>query len=176
MMSLFYSRFRFFLFGIIFLMLATTGCFSYSFTGASIPDDVETVYIPFFADQSSSGIGDLSDQLNNILIERFINQTRLQLADSRADADVVLEGSITSYESGPFSVTGEETSDQNEVTISVEATYQYTDEDEPEWESSFSGNGTYDPNENPIDGEANAAAEALEQLANNMFNDAVSDW
>lgn len=161
---------------LISLLLISGGCFSYSFTGTSIPSDVETVYIPFFADRSSSGVGDLSDQLNSILIERFINQTRLRLADNQGEADAVLEGSITAYDSRPFSVSGDEQSDQNEVTISVNATYQYTDEDEPEWETSFSGKGTYDPNENPIDGETEAAIEALEQIANNMFNDAVSGW
>lgn len=158
------------------LLLLASGCFRYSFTGASIPDEIESVYIPFFADQSSSGIGDLSDRLNNILVDRFINQTRLRLADSRAEADAVLEGSITSYNNRPFSITGDEQSDQNEVTISVNATYIYTDEEDAEWSTTFSGKATYDPNEDPIEGETIAAVEALEQIANNMFNDAVSGW
>lgn len=161
---------------IILIAFTLSGCFRYSFTGASIPDDVESIYIPFFADQSSGGVGNLSDLLNDALVDRFVNQTRLQLANSRDGADAVLEGSIVNYTNEAFSVSGEGESSLNEVTISVRATFQYVDEEEAEWSSTFSGSETYDTNENPIDGETNAAIEALNQVADNMFNDAVSDW
>ena len=164
---------------LIFFLLASLsigGCFRYSFSGTSIPEDVNSIFLPFFADQSSSGIGDLSDRLNQTLINRFINQTRLQLANSRGDGDAILEGSIVSYTNQPFSVTGDDQADQNEVSISVRATYQYSDKNEPEWSKTFTGKSTYDPNEDPIEGETTAAEEALTQIVNNMFNDAVSGW
>ncbi|NGP76085.1 LptE family protein [Balneolaceae bacterium YR4-1] len=158
------------------VLLLASGCVRYSFTGTSIPENVSSIFIPFFADQSSSGIGDLSDRLNQIIINRFINQTRLRSANSRGEADAVLEGSIVSYQNRPFSITGDQEAEQNEVTITVRATYQYTDQEQPEWSNSYTGKATYDPNEDPIQGETNAAEEAIEQIANNMFNDAVSGW
>lgn len=167
---------RIYLLILVLALFTITGCFRYSFTGTSIPDDVNSIYIPFFADQSSSGFGDLSDRLNQVLVDRFINQTRLQLANTRDGADAILEGSIVSYRNAPFTVTGDEQASLNEVTITVRATFQYAQKEQPEWNSSFTGKGTYDPNENPIEGESEAAAEALTQIANNMFNDAVSGW
>ncbi|MCW9709104.1 LptE family protein [Fodinibius salsisoli] len=164
------------LFLVLFISIIGSGCIRYSFTGASIPENVNSVYIPFFADQSSSGVGNLSDRLNEALIDRFINQTRLQLANSRATADAVLEGSITNYRNGPFSITGDDETTRNEVTINVRATYQYIEKDKPEWNKTFSGAATYDTNENPIEGEETAAEEALGRVADNMFNDAVSGW
>ena len=164
---------------LLFLLLIGTvlnGCFRYSFTGTSIPSEVESIYIPFFANQSTSGVGNLSERLNEALINRFVSQTRLQLANTRGAADAVLEGSIVSYTNEPFSITGEEQTSENEVTIRVRATYAYNDRDEPEWTSTFSGSATYDINQNPIEGETIAAEEALTQVANNIFNDAVSDW
>lgn len=161
---------------ILALLVLLAGCFRYSFTGTSIPEGVNRIFIPFFADQSSSGIGDLSDQLNQSLINRFINQTKLRPANNRADADAVLEGSIVSYQNRPFSVTGEEVADQNQVSISVRATFTFTDQDQPEWNKTFVGSSTYDPNDEPIEGERRAAEEALAQVSNNMFNDAVSGW
>lgn len=152
------------------------GCLRYSFTGASIPDGVETIYIPFFPDQSNSGLGDLSNRLNEVLINRFVNQSSLGLANSEADADVVLDGVITSYSNRPFTISDDERATQNEVTITVRATYAYADQEEPEWNNTFSGKFTYDPAEDPIEGENQAANSALEQIANNMFNDAVSNW
>lgn len=158
------------------LILLAVSCVRYSFTGTSIPENVNSIFIPFFADQSSSGIGDLSDRLNQTIINRFIDQTRLTPANSRGEADAVLEGSIVSYQNRPFTITGDEETEQNEVTITVRATFQYTGEEKPEWTTSFTGKATYDPNEDPIQGETNAAEEAIEQIANNMFNDAVSGW
>ncbi len=166
---------RIYIFTISFL-LTLTGCVSYGFTGTSIPEGVETIYIPFFANQTSSAVPDLSDRLNNVLIERFINQSSLLLTNNRSNADAILEGSIISYSNEPFSITGENRAEQNEVTIVVEATYRYPEKEEPVYSKRFTGSATYDPNENPIEGETNAAQEALEQIANNMFNDAVSGW
>jgi hypothetical protein len=156
--------------------LLLSSCFRYSFTGTSIPDNVNSVYIPFFADQSSSSVGNLSDRLNQALVDRFINQTRLRLANNRANADAVLEGSITQYSNEPFSISGDQQTSSNEVTISVRATFQYTDKEQAEWSKAFSGSDNYDTNESPIEGESTAADNALSQIANNMFNDAVSGW
>jgi len=161
---------------LLLLIVISSGCFRYGFTGTSIPEDVNSIFLPFFADQSGGSIGDLSDRLNEILINRFIEQTRLNLANSRSEADAVIEGAIVSYDNQPFSATGDERANQNEVTINVRATYQFNNREKPEWTTIFTGKSTFDPNDDPIEGETTAAVEALEQVVNNIFNDAVSDW
>ncbi|MBP3191189.1 LptE family protein [Natronogracilivirgula saccharolytica] len=153
-----------------------SGCIRYSFTGVTIPSDVRTIYIPFFSDRSGSGIGDLSDQLNDAMIDRFINQSRLQLTDSPENADVIIEGTITSYSNRPFSVAGDQRADLNRVQIGVQATYKYVGSDEPEWQKNFTGNYEYDPSEDPVDGEIEAIFEAMLRLADSMFNDAMGEW
>ncbi len=158
------------------LLFLSSGCLRYSFTGTSIPDGVNTIYIPFFPDQSNSGFGDLSDRLNLALIERFVNQSRLQLANNESDADAILDGSIVSYSNRPFSIGGDEQANQNQISISVRGSFQYQTEDEALWNKSFTGTFTFDPTDDPINGEEEAADEALEQIANDMFNDAVSSW
>ncbi|MDR9418882.1 LPS assembly lipoprotein LptE [Gracilimonas sp.] len=161
---------------ILCIGLMMGGCIRYSFTGASIPPGVNSVYIPFFPDQSNSGLGDLSNRLNEALINRFVNQSKLQLANNEEEADAVLDGTIASYSNRPFSIGGNEQANENQVSITVRATFLYTAEDEPEWSTSFTGTANYDPTTDPIEGENNAANTALEQVANNMFNDAVSNW
>jgi hypothetical protein len=160
----------------ILLLALLSGCISYSFTGTSIPSNVSDIYIPFFPDRSQSGLGDLSDRLNRALVNRFVNQSRLSLADEQQDADSFVEGAIQNYINRPFSVGGDEQANLNEVQITVRASFQYAEDDEPLWTKSFSGNATYDVLENPVDGELEAAETALQQIANNMFNDAVSNW
>lgn len=161
---------------ILILLFFLTGCLQYSFTGTSIPSDVQTIYIPFFPDRSQSGLGNLSDRLNRALVERFVNQSRLSLANDKETSDAFVEGSIQAYVNRPFSIGGDQQANRNEIQITVRATFQYASEDEPLWTKSFSGNATYDVLENPVDGELEAAETALQQIANNMFNDAVSNW
>lgn len=156
--------------------LFIAGCISYSFTGTSIPSDVRTIYIPFFPDQSQSGLGDLSDRLNRALIQRFVNQSRLSLGNDKESSDAFVEGALQRYSNRPFSVRGDEQANINEIQITVRASFQYQKDDEPLWSKNFSGNATYNTLENPVEGELEAAEEALQQIANNMFNDAVSNW
>jgi hypothetical protein len=153
-----------------------SGCFRYSFTGAAIPSNVSTIFIPFFQDNSSSGLSDLSDQLNVALINRFVNQTRLRLVSSEDQADIVFDGTITGYSNQPFSVAGDQTASLNRVQITVNAIYRFTSEEEFRWSRSFSGQAEYDPAEDPLGGELFAASEAMERIAQNMFNDSVGRW
>lgn len=158
------------------LLFVCTSCMSYSFTGASIPNDVDTIYISFFSDNSQSGLGTLSDRLYNALVNRFVNQSSLSLNNDQEDADSWMEGAIQSYRNRPFSVGGDEQANLNEIQIVVRATFQYAGSDEPVYSKSFTGTATYDVLDNPVDGELQAASEALQQIANNAFNDAVSNW
>ena len=158
------------------ILIFLSGCITYSFTGTSIPADVNSIYIPFFPDRSQSGLGDLSDRLNRALINRFVNQSRLSLSSDEETADAYVEGAIQNYVNRPFSIGGDQQANLNEIQITVQATFQFARDDEPLWTKSFSGSATYDVLENPVDGEIEAAQTALQQISNNMFNDAVSSW
>jgi len=161
---------------VLILSISLTGCLRYSFTGVTIPSDVRTIYIPFFQDQSGSGLGDLDDLLTDALINRFVNETRLTLTNSREDADVIIEGLITSYSNQPFSVAGDQRATLNRVQIGVQASYTYTNSEQPEWDKRFNSNAEFDPGEDPIDGENEAVSEAVSRIAENMFNDAMGEW
>lgn len=157
------------------LPLLLNGCAYYSFTGATIPENLNTIAIPLVVDNSVNTIPSLSDELTELLINRFVNQTRLSLAPNEFEADAVLVAEIQRYSNTPSSVSGEETAARNRVTISVNIVY--TDEvDEKELLSrSFSNFEEYDPLEN-IEGETEAALAALVNVADDIFAAATSNW
>lgn len=121
-------------------------------------------------------MGDLTDRLNRALINRFINQSRLSFTNNEDDADATLIGAIQKYQNRPFSIGGDEQANINQIQITVRATFKFADVDEPEYSKSFTGSATYDVLTNPVDGEIEAAEEALQEIANTAFNDAVSSW
>lgn len=153
-----------------------SSCFRYSFSGVAIPPDIRTIYIPFFPDNSTSGLSFLSDDLNEALINRFVNQSRLNLINDAELADAIIDGRIISYRNNPFSVAGDQRATLNRVDISVRASFKYNREDKAEWDKTFNGVAEFDPTIDPIDGERNAVLQALERIAQNMFNDALGSW
>ncbi len=161
---------------LLICLVTLPGCLRYGFTGINIPSEIRTVYIPFFPDQSGSGLGDLSDNLNQALVNRFVNQSRLNLTSNSANADMLLEGEIRDYSNEPFSVADDRRAELNRVTIRVRAEARFADNDSPEWDKTFTGTFEYDPTEAGADGEIDAAFQAMEDLADDMFNDALGDW
>ena len=158
------------------LLAFNSSCFRYSFSGTSIPADVNTIYIPFFPSQASQGLSNLPDLLNEALVERFVNQSRLRLTNSADEADIVIDGYISRYNNGPFSIAGNEEASLNRVEVIVYASFRYATEDAPLWQKNFNGFNDFDPNEDPIQGENTAASEAVTQIAQKMFDDSIGNW
>ena len=146
----------------------------YSFTGASIPENLNTIAIPLVVDNSLNTIPELSDRLTEELVERFVSQTRLSLVENEEDADAVLTVEIQRYNNAPASISGDEVAATNRVTITVMVVYQDQTEDEELLRRSFSNFEDYDPLE--IDNETVAAIAALENVADDIFAAATSNW
>ncbi len=160
--------------GVFLLLTCLGGCAYYSFTGATIPANLNTLAIPLVVDNSVNTIPSLSDELTEELINRFINQTRLSLAPNESDADAVLSAEISRYTNAPSSVSGDETAARNRITISVSVVYLDQTEDRELLNRSFSNFQEYDPID--IDGETEAALVALENVAEDIFAAATSNW
>lgn len=153
------------------------GCGYYSFTGAALPQHVNTIAIPVLEDQARSSLPNMADELTELLIDRFVRQTRLSLVSDESGADTVLSGAIDRYSNRPASVGGQERATLNRVDISV--TVQFTDRLKGQDlipRRTFSAFGEYDPVAKPLEGESDAASAALAQIADDIFNAATSNW
>jgi len=159
------------------LTLAAGGCGYYSFTGAALPEHIDTIAIPVFEDQAASSLPNLADVLTELLIDRFVGQTRLSLVSDELNADTVLSGAIDRYDNRPASVGGQERATLNRVNITV--TVQFADRLKGQDlvpRRTFSAFGEYDPIADGLDGESDAASDALAQIADDVFNAATSNW
>jgi len=160
----------------IALGLAASGCAYYSFSGATIPSQLNTVSIPLAVDNTISPINSLDQDLTDLLTDRFVGQTRLRLQTSEQQADAVLNTRIQSYQNEPVSVSGDERASRNRVTIRVAVTYVDQVDDQNMLDQTFSSFGEYDPAQGGLDGERTAAQEALENIAEDVFTAATSNW
>jgi Lipopolysaccharide-assembly len=154
--------------------LSLAGCGWYSFSGASIPDHLETIAIPLVQDNSVSRIGTLDAQMTELLINRFVRQTRLSLSTRPENANAALVVTITRYQNLPTSVSGNEQATRNRVTITATARYTDNVEDRSMLDRSFSAYEEYDPL-NPAEEEV-AALATMGKLVDDIFTASTSNW
>lgn len=158
------------------MVLCVSGCGYYNFTGASIPPHLSTIAIPLADDLAASPIGTLDEQLTTLLHDRFVGQTRLVLEPSETLADALLTTSITNYTNTPAAVGGQDRAALSRITVSVRVRYLDQTREEELLNRTFSDSQEYDPQTEGLDGEISAATTALENIADDVFTAATSNW
>ena len=161
---------------LLLLLAALPGCAYYSFTGATIPANLNTVAIPLVEDNSLSPLTTLDEELTELLITRFVRQTRLTLETNEDEADVLLTAQISRYTNAPTSVSGEERAEFNRVALVVSVRYYNRVDDVELFDRSFNSFDDYNPLEGGLDEEEQAALNALENIADDIFTAATSNW
>lgn len=166
------------LIGTIVAITALAGCGIYSFSGAAIPSHLNTISIPQVQDRSSNTLTNLDDNLTNLLMDRFVQQTRLSLEPTANKADALLRVQIDRYSTQPTSVSGQEQATLNRVTITVSVTYTDQTNETNVIDRSFSSFEEYDPLDpnTGLTGEGAAATAVLEKIADDIFTAATSNW
>lgn len=154
--------------------LLASGCGYYSFTGASIPEHLRTVAIPLVEDRSPGGVPNMDQVLTDLLVERFVRQTRLALEPDENAADALLTAVIERYQNEPAAVTGDEVAALNRVTIAVRVVYFDRVEDEERLSRTFTSSAEYAAAN--ISEEEVTVTAILEDLADDIFTAATSDW
>jgi hypothetical protein len=160
----------------VLLILVSSGCGFYSFTGAAIPAHLNTVSIPLVDLRAPGAPPELDQTLTDLLIDRFVRQTRLALEPEEGAADAVLTARVDRYANEPVAVTGQEVAALNRVTISLNVRYYDRREDRDRLQRTFQASAEYDPLAAGFEGEGIAAQQALRRLADDVFNAATSDW
>lgn len=159
-----------------FLLLAQNSCrMSYSFTGASISADVKTISIQYFTNNASLVVPTLSRSFTDALKDYFTSQTNLVLVDRNGDLSI--EGAITGYGIQPISIQGNETANQNRLTISVTVKFTNKKNEKQNFENkTFSRYEDYPSSQNLATVQDQLIKDIDDQLIQDIFNQAVVNW
>ena len=159
---------------ILICVIATSCKVNYSFTGASIPEDVKTVSIKTFQSYAPLANANLTQTFTEELKDKFISQTNLDLVVK--NGDLQFEGAITGYAVTSVAIQGNETAALNRLTITVKAKFTNTKNKELDFESSFSRYLDYESSQNLASIEDDLIKDINDQLTQDIFNKAVSNW
>ena len=147
---------------------------NYSFTGASIPPQLETISVQYFDNRAPVIYPSLSQDLTDALKDLFQSRTRLMLVNEPGDAD--FEGVIEQYRTQPVSVQADERADLERLTISVRVSYTNTADPEMDFETTFSRHEDYDARLGLEAVEADLVKKIIDQIAEDVFNRAFVNW
>ena len=158
----------------VFASILLVSCGIYSFTGASISPDAETVSVGYFKNNASMVQPTLSNSMTESLKDQFISQTNLSLTD--VHGDLQFEGDITGYKVTPIAIQANETAAQNRLTISVKVTFTNTLDENQNYSKSFSHYADFDSSQDLSSVETELIDQIVDVLSENIFNKAVANW
>lgn len=157
------------------LLALAAACGPYSFTGAAIPAEVETVQVDFFPNRANLVVPQLSQEFTEKLRDKFVQETRLSLV--RQNGDIQYSGQITGYNYATQAVSGEtERASESRLTVNIKVRYASKAEPETNFEKNFSQFVTFDANQNPGAIEDELIDQVTERLIQDIFNATVNNW
>ncbi|MDM8162179.1 LptE family protein [Labilibaculum sp. K2S] len=148
---------------------------SYSFTGGTLSTDVKTFSVQFFPNRAPLVNPNLSNQFTEALKEKFRGQTSLdEIVDGEGQLN--FEGEITGYRTQALDVTADDISATNRLTVTVKV--RFTNEIEPDndFDKSFSAFRDFDSTKQLSDVEEGLVVEILEDIIDDIYNEAVVNW
>ena len=159
---------------ILFLLIAVACKVNYSMSGASIAPDVKTILIKYFTKTASLGPATLSQEFTERLKEKFLTQTNLTLTNG--SADLIMEGTISSYTITPQAIQVNETAARNRLSITVSVKFTNLKDEKQNFESSFTRFSEYSSQQNISEVEEALVTDIITQLVDDIFNKSVINW
>lgn len=157
----------------IFILLSA--CKVYSFTGANINPDIQTLSVAYIYNKSGNGPASASDIFTNLLKDKMITNTNLQMTN--ANGDVQFSGEISNYNYTIQAPSGNTTSDLRRITMAVTINYYNQVEEVESFERrTFSRFADYPVDEDITALEETIITEISTQLVDDIFNAAFVKW
>jgi len=162
---------------LLYLCLASTlsSCsINFTLNGASVPDDLKTFTVQYFENRAPLINPLLSQQFTEGLKDRITNESRLTLENK--NGDIEFSGEITGYSVRPMAILADAVSSETRLTMTIKVRYRNFKNPKDNWESSFSAYQDYSSDKNINDVEDELTEIIVEELTEDIFNKAFSDW
>ena len=161
-----------------------TSCGVYSFTGANISPDINTISIQTFYDEVGTGPPNLSQLFTEKIRDYYQQNTSLTITPT--EGDLQIEGSIVGYRLSPIAprASGSQNFEDADIaalqrlTITLKVTYLNTQDDTYDFEGQdFSFYLDYDPERQDFNSiEASLVEEIYDAIILDIFNASVANW
>ncbi len=157
---------------IIWSTILSSGC--YSFRGITIPAEAQTFYVAELTNRAPSAPADIGQMFSETLKQKFLNQSRLNFTE--LGPDLSFSGEVTRFSVSSIAPQPGELSAFNRLDIAVKITYESSIDPEENWDNSFSFYQDFPRDQNFLDLQDQLIATIFQQLVEDIFNKAFTDW
>jgi Lipopolysaccharide-assembly len=159
-------------------------CGVYSFTGTKLADNLKTIQIINFSQQTAGGPANLALSFTEKIKEYYQRNTQLKLVN--INPDTILEGQITSYDvspvaptvsSGTSGVIGRtDGAGLNRLTVTIQVKYTNNKDESQSFDQSFSFYQDFPQTQTINQVESSLVPKIFDQIILDIFNKTAGDW
>ncbi len=164
-----------FILGFFVIQLIANGCsVKVTFKGSSVPDNVKIASVQYFDNRAPIVYPAFSQSFTEALKDRITSESRLIVRSGVGDVD--FSGEIVGYEIRPMAIQANALSQETRLTATIKVRYQNFKNPKLNWETNFSAYQDFpsDSNLNAIEDEL--VKQIIDEITENIFNKAFSDW
>jgi hypothetical protein len=159
---------------LILLFCVLPSACTVTFNAASIPDEIKSFFVPQFKDNTDNGLPNLAIRFSEALKDKVRLQSRLRFTEE--SPDIELRGTIVDFRITAEAPRTGETTAVNRLTITLAVEYFNNQTNKQVWNRNFSFFFNY-PSEQDFSQVQDRALTAIsDQLMEDIFNAAFSDW
>lgn len=160
-------------FAIVTAIVLSACSASYSFTGTST-GDAKTISIQTISNRAPLTPPQYTQTFTEGLKEFFLRQTNLDLVKN--DGDMQISGDIVKYYSGPIATTGNETTAQNRLTVTVQIKFVNKLDPEQNFNRKFTRWEDYSSSQS-LDQVSDVLLQAItDQLSQDIIQASIGNW
>lgn len=159
---------------LLFIIVGSLSGCKYGFKGTSIDQGIDTFFVDVFDVQARNAPGIIGQDFSNLLTDKIRRESTLNPID--IDPDLEFKGSITRYEVTYEAPQAGETTAFNRLNMTIKVEYIDNNKEDAGWEQPFSFFFDFASDSNLIDIQDEAINEIFDQLAEDIFNKAFTNW
>lgn len=158
------------------LLCCSTIVFSscYSFRGTSIPPEVSTFFVAPILLESYDVPSNLPVIMAEKLRTKIRNESRLKYTEN--EPDIEFQGKLTGFRVSPVAPSNNQASQSNRLEITLSVDYIDHKNIKNNWKNNFTFFQDFSSNINFLDVRDVLADKIFDQLAEDIFNRAFSNW
>ncbi len=154
---------------IVILMVLSTGCLHYSFSGSSLPSHIKTVSIEL-PDNNTSKVG-LEQKVYDGINSAFVALNNPSVVREGGDANLYIK--LTNYQNNPDEFDAQGNVKTYKVIITAEVRFTDRKENSAIYEGNLSGIGIYN---HESENENTGIDNAIRKLNESIVNNTISGW
>lgn len=161
---------------LLLVIVGLSGC-AYSFTGTSLPPEVQTFSVTSFPNNSGQGPSFLSQTVTNNFRDYFQRNTNLKLVPR--DGHLLFEGQIIGYEISPVAPQvqdGVDVAARNRLTIRIQVKFTNTNDPKQSFDEPFSAFLDFPQNLNVNSIDEAQIRQIMNLMMTQIFNRSVANW